>query len=55
MPTYLEDLTKQRREKTLHRMTMVVYSLLSLFLLMAATDKAYELIVLFILTDCSFG
>lgn len=55
MPTYLEVLTKQRRETAIHRMTMVVYSLLSLFLLMAATDKAYELIVLFILTDCSFG
>lgn len=55
MPTYLEDLTKQRREKALHRMAMVVSSLLSLFLLMAAADKAYEVIILFGLTSCSFG
>lgn len=44
-----------RNHRTLHRLTIALGSLAALLLLLAIADKAYELFVVFNLTDCQFG
>lgn len=44
-----------RNHRTLHRLTVAVGFLVLLFLLLLIADKAYDLFVVFHLTDCQFG
>nr|WP_286946212.1 hypothetical protein [Pseudomonas sp. UBA6718] len=44
-----------RNHRTLHRLTIALGSLAALLLLLAIADKAYDLFVVFNLTDCQFG
>ena len=55
MPTHVEELARQRRAQTHHRLTVGIGCLISLLLLLMIADKAYDLFVAFALTDCSFG
>jgi hypothetical protein len=48
-----EEIIKQHR--ALHRMTMTAGSIGILLLLLICLNQAYDLFVVFSLTDCSFG
>ena len=48
-----EEIIKQHR--ALHRMTMAASSIGVLLLLLLCMNQAYDLFMVFNLTDCSFG
>lgn len=55
MPTHVEELARQRRAQTHHRLTVGIGCLAGLLLLLMIADKAYYLALMFILTDCAVG
>ncbi|MDF5870811.1 hypothetical protein [Pseudomonas aeruginosa] len=55
MPTHVEELARQRRAQTNHRLTVGIGCLAGLLLLLMIADKAYDLFVVLSLTDCKFG
>lgn len=55
MPTHVEELARQRRAQTNHRLTVGIGGLFALLLLLMIAGKAYDLALIFILTDCAVG
>lgn len=55
MPTTIEVLNEERRKRDIHRLTVGIGCLSALLLLLMIAGKAYDLALIFILTDCAVG
>lgn len=51
----MQNEEENRRERTKHRLTVLVVILIAMWTLLAIANAAYDLWVAFSLTDCSFG